>query len=172
MLLPLLTCGPYALATLVSFSSFFDSTAQRLPKGTSPCRTMPSKGSARYPRRAQLDSLRSARDERRPEGAQYLATNAYAPGPPGPVHHGDHCDSREHITGRKEVVWAPRCRSSFFTAPGSTTYPHGWHIASETANNPFVARLAGRDENPVRAHHASPLEAKGTVGGTNHFRLS
>ena len=31
---------------------------------------------------------------------------------------------------------------------------------------------AGRDENPVRAHHASPLEEKGTVGGTNHFRLS
>ena len=31
---------------------------------------------------------------------------------------------------------------------------------------------AGKDENPVRAHHASPLEETGTVGGTNHFRLS
>ena len=41
----------------------------------------------------------------------------------------------------------------------------------QPTTSPWHAR-AGRDENPVRAHHASPLVAKGTVGGTNHFRFS
>ena len=143
MLLPLLTCGPHSL-----FSSFFNSTAQRLPKGSSPCR----------PLKAQIRIRDTYATNAGPRVRSTSRRTHAHPGPP------DQCITEVASTSRgvRRSCGPPRCRSSIvLTAPGTTTHPHGWHIARETASRSSVARLSRQGREPCAR---APRQSTGGEG--------